>query len=210
GLVKFWDAAATYCEDFHILGTAQVTSTGTAVFKFRPATGSHSYKAVFVGTKTYKTSNSAASSLSVTGISPHSTATVFSWSGVSGNPILTGTVIDAGFTPGPTGTVSFADTGNGNTVIGTAALGAPSTAITAWTSAILGTASLPDSGFPEYYAVGDFNMDGIPDIAASLDDTLTIFLGDGKGGFTPAANPMAYGTAPMVVADFNSGGLPDL
>src|ERR1019366_892526 len=67
GLVKFCDAAAPYCVDIHIVGSAQLASVGTAVFKFRPGVGSHSYKAVFVGTNTYGTSTSAASSLTVTG-----------------------------------------------------------------------------------------------------------------------------------------------
>src|ERR1700761_7885715 len=59
GLVKFCDATATYCEDTHLLGTAQLPSTGTAVLTLRPAVGSHSYKAVFAGTKTNATSSSA-------------------------------------------------------------------------------------------------------------------------------------------------------
>ena len=52
GLVNFCDANATYCEDVHIIGSAQLTSSGSAVFKFRPGIGSRSYKAVFVGTNT--------------------------------------------------------------------------------------------------------------------------------------------------------------
>jgi hypothetical protein len=206
GQVKFCDATATYCEDFHIVGTAQLTSTGTAVFKFRPASGSYSYKAVFVGTKTHKTSSSAASSLSVTGISPHPTATVISWSGLTSNPTLTGTVIDTGFSPGPTGTVSFVDTSNSNAVLGEATLGTPSSNVTAWTSA-----TLTAGDNTEYYAVGDFNGDGIPDIAASINNTVTIFLGDGNGGFTPVANPATVNNpGQIVVADFNSDGIPDL
>src|SRR5882724_5121693 len=50
GLVNFCDATATYCTDVHILGTAQLTSAGTATQRFVPGIGSHSYKAVFVGT----------------------------------------------------------------------------------------------------------------------------------------------------------------
>jgi hypothetical protein len=50
GLVNFCDATAAYCTDIHILGMAQLTSAGTATLKFVPGIGSHSYKAVFVGT----------------------------------------------------------------------------------------------------------------------------------------------------------------
>src|ERR1700678_1989492 len=44
GQVNFCDATAASCTDIHLLGTAQLTSAGTAVFKFRPGPGSHSYK----------------------------------------------------------------------------------------------------------------------------------------------------------------------
>jgi hypothetical protein len=43
GLVKFCDASASYCEDFHLLGTAQLTSAGRATAVIRPTPGSHSY-----------------------------------------------------------------------------------------------------------------------------------------------------------------------
>ncbi len=67
GLVDFCDASATYCTDIHVLGTAQLTSAGTAVFKLRSGIGSHSYKAVFAGTNTYGGSASAAARLTVMG-----------------------------------------------------------------------------------------------------------------------------------------------
>ena len=49
GQVIFCDALAAYCTDIHLLGTAQLTSTGAATFKFMPGAGTHSYKAVFAG-----------------------------------------------------------------------------------------------------------------------------------------------------------------
>jgi len=47
GQVNFCDATAAYCTDVHILATAQLTSSGTATYKFRPGIGSHIYEAVF-------------------------------------------------------------------------------------------------------------------------------------------------------------------
>jgi Bacterial Ig-like domain (group 3) len=58
GQVNFCDATATHCTDIHILATAQLTSSGTATYTFRPGIGSHSYKAVFVGTDSYVSSTS--------------------------------------------------------------------------------------------------------------------------------------------------------
>ena len=51
GQVNFCDAAARHCSDIHVLGSAQLTTSGGAVFKFVPGPGNHSYNAVFVGTK---------------------------------------------------------------------------------------------------------------------------------------------------------------
>ncbi len=39
GQVNFCDASAAYCTDIHVLGTAQLTSAGNAVLKFRPGIG---------------------------------------------------------------------------------------------------------------------------------------------------------------------------
>jgi hypothetical protein len=54
GQVNFCDASVNYCSDIHLLAKAQLIQTGpragTAVFRFIPGIGSHSYKAVFMGT----------------------------------------------------------------------------------------------------------------------------------------------------------------
>src|SRR6201986_3323991 len=65
GQVNFCDAASASCTDIHLVGTAQLTSAGTAVLRFRPGPGSHSYKAAFLGTLAGAASSSAAVGLTV-------------------------------------------------------------------------------------------------------------------------------------------------
>jgi len=216
GRVNFCDAAAAYCTDIHLLGTAQLTSAGTAALKFVPGIGSHSYKAVFVGTDSDAASSSSASALTVTGKYP--TATTIAQSGSTGNYTLTATVAgyvnETGLTS-PTGTVSFLDTSNGNSVLGTAALGTGASAL-GW----LNSQTPPTGGDPSFVVVGDFNGDGIPDLAVAnaaatfffYQYALTILLGNGDGTFTATAtSPLteAYPSS-IAVADFNGDGIPDL
>src|SRR6266550_2138695 len=68
---------------------------------------------------------------------------------------------------------------------------------------------------PNQIVSGDFNLDAKPDLAVvnSSSDSVTILLGDGLGGFTPAAgSPVTVGQTPKSVAvgDFNNDGKPDL
>lgn len=116
GLVMFCDASATYCEDVSIVGTAQLTSAGTAIIKGVPGIGNHSYKAVFVPTTSNKGSTSTAKALTVTG--PYAVTTTIGKTGSAGNYTLTGTVAGkSSLTLAPTGSVSFLDTTNGNYVL---------------------------------------------------------------------------------------------
>jgi photosystem II stability/assembly factor-like uncharacterized protein len=61
--------------------------------------------------------------------------------------------------------------------------------------------------------VGDFNLDGKPDLAASnrMSHNVSVLLGNGSGGFGAATN-FGSGTAPQraAVGDFNLDGRPDL
>jgi len=68
---------------------------------------------------------------------------------------------------------------------------------------------------PVAVAVGDFNRDGVPDLATanSTGNSVTVLLGNGTGGFIPApGSPFAVGPDPesLVVRDFNGDGNPDL
>src|SRR3954470_6076395 len=68
---------------------------------------------------------------------------------------------------------------------------------------------------PKSVAVGDYNNDGRPDFATAnfIGGNVSVFLGDGAGGFTQAANsPIAVSGGPFYVAtgDFDADGLADL
>jgi hypothetical protein len=209
GQVKFCDAKAAHCEDIHIVGTAQLTKAGTATFKFRPGVGSHSYKAVFVGTKSNAGSTSGTAVLTVTHTGLYPTETAIAQSGGPGNYTLTATVGGTGPLV-PTGTVSFLDTSNGNALLGSATLGAG-----AGINFLNSSNPATTGAGPRAIAVGDFNGDGVPDLATANDTdfgTVTILLGNGDGTFTatatsPVTEVYAYSIA---VGDFNGDGIPDL
>jgi len=69
--------------------------------------------------------------------------------------------------------------------------------------------------FPVSLVVGDFNGDGIQDLATEngSSDNVTVLLGDGSGGFIPSTgSPYAVGAYPesVAVGDFNGDGILDL
>jgi hypothetical protein len=206
GQVNFCDATATYCDPTHLVGSAQLTSAGTASLQFIPGMGSQSYKAMFAGTLADRKSSSAASSLTVTASQASTTAIA-----QSGNPsdyTLAATVTGQG-PVAPGGTVSFLDTSNANSVLGTAVLGNGVATLNWQNPQSPATGSQPGS-----VALGDFNGDGILDMAVTNggDNTLTILLGKGDGTFTAAASSPQTGTYPsfVTVGDFNRDGKADL
>ena len=208
GQVRFCDASASQCTDIHLLGVGQLTSTGTATLKFAPGIGTHGYKAIFAGTLTVEASSSASTTLTVTGAYP--TTTAISQSGNAGNYSLTASVTGTGGLSTPSGTVSFVDTSNGNAVLGTGILGTSATSLNFLKPTIPAPGSNPIS-----IVAGDFNKDGIPDlaIANSGSGTITVLLGKGDGTFTQAVkSPIAVGDTPwsLAVSDFNGDGNPDL
>src|SRR5215472_354237 len=66
---------------------------------------------------------------------------------------------------------------------------------------------------PLFVAVGDFNGDGVPDLATAnlFSNNVSVLLGNGDGSFQ-AARSFGVGNAPYFVAvgDFNGDGVPDL
>ncbi len=206
GQVNFCDATAKSCTDIHLLGTAQLTGSGTATLVFRPGTGSHSFKAVFAGTNTYAGSASGASTLTVTGTpGPIASAATVTESGSWGNYQLTATVTEAGRTAAPTGAVSFQDANHGNSVLTTGTLGTAVAGV-GWPN----PKSINAAG-SKFVLVADLNRDGIPDLVVN-DNPVVIYLGRADGTYTEAPVPSISGptAGSVAVADFNGDGIPDL
>ena len=210
GIVNFCDASAAHCEDAHIVGTAQLTSAGTASFTFRPGIGSHSYKAEFAGSKnstaSATASASAAASLAVTHSGPETSVSGITETGTVGSYTLTATV--GGLGPlAPTGTVSFVDTSNGDSVLSTATLSADAGPTFRYETG-------PHTGA---YAVdvvaGDFNGDGRMDLAVANQNnpgTITIMLANPGGTFTTASTIDVGIPYAMAVSDLNGDGNMDI
>jgi hypothetical protein len=218
GTVTFCNASAPLCEDTAILGKVQLVA-GTATLRIIPAIGSHTYKAIFNGTTAAVASTSTTQTLTVTGLYPTTTAIA-----ATGNPSgygLTATVV--GFASQPpvlAGSVTFQDTTDNNLQLGVVPLGTP---IFAQSYNPAPGSPVQTGNSPSIAGVGDFNEDGIPDLAIENagDNTISILLGKGDGTFTAAAPVPAGGTPPcqsttaqsncaIVVGDFNNDGHVDL
>ena len=204
GQVNFCDAAAKYCTDIHLLGTAQLTSAGTAALRFRPGSAATATRQC-LGTKSVAGSASGASGITVTGKYP--TATSITQSGFPGNYTLSSAVSSsAANKPASTGNVSFIDTSNGNSVLAIAALSNAAAG-----GALVDVGSSQIGNEPGAVLTADFNGDGNLDLAVGLNSdspTVSIMLGDGTGKFTQVAkSPITATGTPVLVQDFNGDGI---
>lgn len=219
GQVSFCDASAPTCSDIHLLGSATLSNAGTATFKFVPGPGTHSYVAVFPENGYGLSSTSAAASLTV-GPAPavvYSDTAAISYSGSPGNYSLTATVVGYGGSAVPSGNISFLDTSFGNTVLGTA----PVKGSTAGIGSIVSQISIPGQQDLSSQLTGDFNGDGIPDLAVLGTDniygnspfTITILFGKGDGTFTTGPYTQLANSVSVVdimAGDFNDDGKEDI
>ena len=209
GQVNFCDATALYCDSIHRLGSAQLTSSGTAVLRFVPGIGSHSIKAVFMSSNGNAASASAPSDFTVTASLP--TTTTITQAGSVGNYTLMATVTAEGAIA-PTGNISFVDSTNSNQQLAQAAL---QNAATTFSMTMAQSPAVGQN--PSSVVTADFNGDGIPDLAVlnELGHSITILLGKGDGTFQAATNTLqlsSQGSGPLmaVVGDFNRDGNADL
>jgi hypothetical protein len=228
GQVNFCDATAAYCTDIHILGSAQLTSAGSATWNFLPGVGSHSYKAAFVGTSAVASSSSSTATLTVTG--KLTTATSIAQSGSVGNYSLTATVTGTGSAIAPSGTVSYLDTSALNAVLGSSSLRAGVSSLAAAYLNSSYTALEPDANeadYNQYMVSGDFNGDGKPDLAILVGGgyggscigsgvcpaSVLVLLNNGNGIYTTVSSPITLTGGDfqgIVVGDFNRDGKTDL
>lgn len=112
--------------------------------------------------------------------------------------------------PGPTGTVTLSDITT-DQVLGSAALGSSTV-----TKSFQQAPELSIDGGISFIAVGDFNKDGIPDLAIANPNssTVSVLLGNGDGTFQTqsagTANPVGAGPDSLAVADLNGDGNLDI
>ena len=199
GLVLFCNAAAAYCEDFNILGQAQLTEDGTASLNLMLPPGSHEIRAQFHGTTSNAPSSSSTENLMVRGGSK--TASAISSVQTESTYTLTSTVSNFGQPP-LKGALAFKDNANHQLPLATVPVGPSSFGFTP-----------PDPSTPSNSSslgVYDFNRDGKLDqlVYDYAGGNMTILFGKGDGTFT--AGPATYIGGAPIAGDFNNDDILDL
>ena len=225
GTVVFCDASAdSACIGLAVLGSAQLTSNGTAAITLRLGIGPHSLQAIFNGVGSAGLALSALSPLTVTG--KYATETTLALQ-LSATLDTLGAVVQ-GVAPmyyagtsypaaSPSGSVEFVDTSFSNTVLGSVPTETetPPFYVYDYQPALFNTTTqTPATGAKPFSIVAsDFNHDGIPDLAVANSgaDTVSVLLGNGDGTFqTGATYGVGNGAYSVAVGDFSGDGNPDL
>ena len=208
GMVMFCDLNVG-CSGPNLIGTARVTSNGTATVKVLLGTGTYNIQAIYSATQSVPASQSSSQVITVTGAASYKAGLALSATGTPGQYTLS-TVISAFGNAAPTGTVSFVDTSNGNAVLHSMAFSSAKPKM----SFVVPSNAQPVAGRGSYATtVGDFNNDGLADLAIvnTGDSTVSVALGKGNGAFS-ASTTYATGIAPVAIGigDFNGDGFQDL
>lgn len=209
GQVMFCAASAAECDGAALLGVAQLTGNSTAAIKLTLGVGSYSIKATFTGINGTTGSTSAGHAVTVTGAANYVSSTTLAATGSAGDYTLTSQVTFFG-TAAAAGTISFLDTSEGNALVGSAALN-PVTLVDLFAPAPGSPLAME---YAEFVVSGDFNNDGIPDLAvlaSTNSGSVAIYLGKGDGTFQSGVD-YNVGTYPfsMAVGDVNGDGKLDL
>jgi sugar lactone lactonase YvrE len=208
GTVLFCDASFPQCDGAAVFGSAQLTSAGTAAITLTLGVGTYSITAEFQATNPALAARSVPRPFTVNPSEDYFSSAAIAATGTPSDYTLTGTVTTFG-TPQPGGTVSFLNTSNGSASLGSAALD-PATLASVF---VPGTAPLPVQN-ANYVVSGDFNHDGIPDLAVVShlsSGMVNVFLGNGDGTFKAGVGYSVGGFPVMIaVSDLNGDGNPDL
>ncbi len=215
GMVLFCNADAPKCVDAAVLGQVQLTNRGVASIPLRLGVGTYNIKAVFRGvarTSSHSTvlrlpSSSAAQKLTVESPSKVASTTSLIVTGGSGSYQFNSTILTPA-RPIPGGTLSFLDLAHSGASFGSLLLSSGTRSVN-----LIHPYTVPtDYTNIMQMASGDFNRDGIPDLAVTYEDqAVTILLGNGDGTFTGGTMPPSgSGNQAVAVGDFNGDGIPDL
>jgi hypothetical protein len=210
GQVRFCNASYATCPGLGELGRAALTSKGTAVRSFVLPAGSYSIYVVFEGTTSYATSTSAAQSLTVEGNSNYTAKAVLTNATGKKGTYAVGASLTSHATTAPTGSLVLKDVTDSKT-LGKVTL--KSSAMGGYQP--FGLITTGTTSYPNDLAFGDFNGDGIPDVAVpnSATGVVAVFIGKGDGTF---ASAVTYSTGsssdPLAIAvgDVNGDGYQDL
>ncbi len=199
-----------------VSGTSGAYAQGTANLKTASfSLGVNSIKAVFAGTKSDATSTSSAKTVTVTG--KYATTTGLSGT-VTGTDFTLTAALRAFGLESPTGNVDFSHISNGVPI---ETIDTKSLTEAKWgtdlsisnTVALFGTVSF----YTDSIAVGDFDGDGLLDVAASIlhsagNPKIVILPGNGDGSFKPPVSFIDAGKYSLSIyaADVNNDGRLDL
>lgn len=175
GTVVFCDASvSSACTGLAVLGSAQLTSNGTAAIALRLGIGTHSLEAIFNGAGSAGLAISMPSPLTVTGKYPTSTVMYPLQYPSSPSSYMLRAQIQAvapSGIPSPSGMVQFVDTSVSNTVLDSVEATPDSYQPYLFNS----TAQTPETGAKPFAIVaGDFNRDGIPDLVVANSGNNTV------------------------------------
>ena len=203
----------TFLSGAQVLGTVQLVQggaqLGTATLKTRFAPGNpnpYTLTAQYNGTNIFLPSQSQPQQLTVTGTEP--TISTLSAQPDGSNYDFTLSVFGSGFPP-PTGSATVNDLTQGGFLLGNIGLAAPGQ------SSFLGGTNFAAGAMPYLLTTGDFNGDGIPDLAVSNGEvtgqTVNVMLGNGDGTFqSPVPYQVLDGPMGIASGDFNADGKLDL